>query len=69
MPSNQQFVDIDGNRLKLTSLDKVLYPETGTTKADVLDHMAKEPAAPEPARQAPAPHPAPARARAPSPPA
>ncbi|MHA6694347.1 ATP-dependent DNA ligase [Homoserinimonas sp. A520] len=41
MPSNQQFVDIDGNRLKLTSLDKVLYPETGTTKADVLDYYAR----------------------------
>jgi bifunctional non-homologous end joining protein LigD len=41
MASNEQFVDIDGNRLKLTSLDKVLYPETGTTKADVLDYYAR----------------------------
>ncbi|MEX1078940.1 MAG: ATP-dependent DNA ligase [Homoserinimonas sp.] len=41
MASNEQFVSIDGNRLKLTSLDKVLYPETGTTKADVLDYYAR----------------------------
>jgi bifunctional non-homologous end joining protein LigD len=41
MASNEQFVNIDGNRLKLTSLDKVLYPETGTTKADVLDYYAR----------------------------
>ena len=27
-----------GHRLKLTNLDKVLYPETGTTKAEVLDY-------------------------------
>jgi bifunctional non-homologous end joining protein LigD len=35
-----QTVTIDGHRLKLTNLDKVLYPETGTTKADVLDYYA-----------------------------
>ena len=28
-----QVVDVDGHRLTLTNLDKVLYPETGTTKA------------------------------------
>lgn len=38
---NDQVVTIDGHRLKLTSLDKVLYPETGTTKADVLDYYAR----------------------------
>ncbi|RFA20355.1 ATP-dependent DNA ligase [Subtercola boreus] len=31
-------VDVDGHRLKLTHLDKVLYPETGTTKAEVLQY-------------------------------
>jgi bifunctional non-homologous end joining protein LigD len=41
MASKEQYVSIDGNRLKLTSLDKVLYPETGTTKADVLDYYAR----------------------------
>jgi bifunctional non-homologous end joining protein LigD len=36
-----QNVTVDGHRLKLTNLDKVLYPETGTTKADVLDYYAR----------------------------
>ncbi|WP_314146346.1 ATP-dependent DNA ligase [uncultured Leifsonia sp.] len=31
-------VSIDGHRLRLTNLDKVLYPETGTTKADVIGY-------------------------------
>ena len=39
--SEDQTVTIDGHRLKLTNLDKVLYPETGTTKADVLDYYAR----------------------------
>ena len=30
-----------GHRLRLTSLDKVLYPATGTTKADVLEYYAQ----------------------------
>ncbi|MGO4383045.1 ATP-dependent DNA ligase [Specibacter sp. RAF43] len=34
--SRKQDVEIDGHRLTLTNLDKVLYPATGTTKADVL---------------------------------
>lgn len=34
-------VTIEGRRLTLTNLDKVLYPETGTTKADVLDYYAR----------------------------
>ena len=32
---------VDGHRLKLTNLEKVLYPATGTTKADVLDYYAR----------------------------
>ncbi|NVM99092.1 hypothetical protein G6035_10545 [Arthrobacter sp. SDTb3-6] len=36
--AKRQDVTIDGHRLTLTNLDKVLYPETGTTKADVLDY-------------------------------
>lgn len=36
MASSKQSVTIDGHRLTLTNLEKVLYPETGTTKADVL---------------------------------
>jgi bifunctional non-homologous end joining protein LigD len=34
-------VEIDGRRLKLTNLDKVLYPETGTTKGDVVAYYAQ----------------------------
>ncbi len=30
-----------GHRLRLTNLDKVLYPATGTTKADVLEYYAQ----------------------------
>ncbi|WP_309124652.1 ATP-dependent DNA ligase [Arthrobacter sp.] len=38
--SAQQTVTVGGRRLKLTSLDRVMYPETGTTKADVLAYYA-----------------------------
>ncbi len=41
MAADEQTVTIDGHRLKLTNLGKVLYPETGTTKADVLDYYAR----------------------------
>jgi bifunctional non-homologous end joining protein LigD len=34
-------VEVEGRRLKLSNLDKVLYPETGTTKAEVIDYYAK----------------------------
>lgn len=30
------YVEVDGRRVKVTNLDKVLYPETGTTKAEVI---------------------------------
>ncbi|TPW70776.1 ATP-dependent DNA ligase [Schumannella sp. 10F1B-5-1] len=33
-------VSVDGHRLTLTNLDKVMYPETGTTKGDVIDYYA-----------------------------
>jgi bifunctional non-homologous end joining protein LigD len=36
-----QVVSIDGQRVRLTNLDKVLYPETGTTKAEVIDYYAR----------------------------
>jgi bifunctional non-homologous end joining protein LigD len=38
---HDQLVEIDGHQLKLRRLDKVLYPETGTTKAEVLDYYAR----------------------------
>lgn len=36
-----QTVTVSGRRIKLTNLDKVLYPETGTTKGDVLAYYAE----------------------------
>ncbi|WP_022869906.1 ATP-dependent DNA ligase [Yaniella halotolerans] len=41
MASNEQRVSVDGHRLTLTNLDKVYYPETGTTKGEVLDYYAR----------------------------
>ncbi|MCI4658634.1 ATP-dependent DNA ligase [Cryobacterium zhongshanensis] len=38
--ATSQIVSVDGHRMTLTHLDKVLYPETGTTKADVLGYYA-----------------------------
>ncbi|HXH32929.1 MAG TPA: ATP-dependent DNA ligase [Plantibacter sp.] len=35
-----QWVSVDGHRIQLTHLDKVLYPATGTTKAEVLAYYA-----------------------------
>ena len=34
-------VDVDGRRLKVTNLDKVLYPATGFTKGQVVDYYAR----------------------------
>jgi len=39
--ATEQLVDVGGRRLRLTSLEKVLYPATGTTKAEVLDYVAR----------------------------
>ncbi len=41
MPGNDQLVRIGGRRLRLTNLEKVLYPETGTTKAEVIDYYSR----------------------------
>ncbi|MBO0984741.1 ATP-dependent DNA ligase [Rathayibacter sp. SD072] len=40
MASAQQLVSVGGRRLKLTNLDKLVYPEAGFTKADVLAYYA-----------------------------
>ena len=40
MANSAQVVSVDGHRLTLTHLDKVMYPETGTTKGDVLAYYA-----------------------------
>ena len=34
-------VEVDGRRLRLTNLDKVLYPATGFTKGQVVDYYAR----------------------------
>ncbi|MGD8195477.1 ATP-dependent DNA ligase [Herbiconiux sp. P18] len=39
--SNEQTVTVGGHRLRITNLEKVLYPETGTTKADVFRYYAE----------------------------
>ncbi|MCS5495885.1 ATP-dependent DNA ligase [Cnuibacter physcomitrellae] len=38
---DEQVVTVGGHRLKITNLDKVLYPETGTTKGDVLRYYSQ----------------------------
>ncbi|MDM4762611.1 ATP-dependent DNA ligase [Galbitalea sp. SE-J8] len=39
--SSEQWVTVGAHRLKITNLDKVIYPETGTTKGEVLDYYAR----------------------------
>ena len=34
-------VEVEGRRLSLSNLDKVLYPETGFTKGEVIDYYAR----------------------------
>src|SRR3546814_14459434 len=41
MAAGEQTVRIDGRRLRITNLDKVLYPETGTTKGEVIDYYTR----------------------------
>lgn len=47
MPKRERFeaeelhVDVDGRTLKIGNLAKVLYPQTGTTKGEVLDYYAR----------------------------
>jgi len=39
--SQEVHVEVDGRTLKLSNLDKVLYPRTGTTKGEVLNYYAQ----------------------------
>lgn len=39
MASTQQTVTVDGHRLRLSNLDKVLFPASGTTKGEVLHYL------------------------------
>jgi bifunctional non-homologous end joining protein LigD len=36
-----QVVEVEGKQFKITNLDKVLYPETGFTKGQVIDYYAR----------------------------
>jgi bifunctional non-homologous end joining protein LigD len=40
MPA-EQTVEVDGRQLKLTNLEKVLYPEAGFSKGEVIDYYAR----------------------------
>ena len=39
--SEDVVVDIEGRHLKLSNLDKVLYPEAGFTKGQVIDYFVR----------------------------
>jgi len=39
--SNSPVVEVEGKRLNLSNLDKVLYPSTGFTKGQVIDYYAR----------------------------
>jgi bifunctional non-homologous end joining protein LigD len=41
MPTDRITVDVQGHRLSLSNLDKVLYPEAGFTKRDVIDYYTR----------------------------
>lgn len=41
MAGSETFVEVGGHRLRLTNLEKVMYPETGTTKGDVIDYYSR----------------------------
>ena len=41
MAGREQTVQVQGHRLRLTKLDKVLYPATGTTKGEVIDYYSR----------------------------
>jgi bifunctional non-homologous end joining protein LigD len=39
--AGESLVEVDGRELKLTNLDKVLYPKAGFSKGEVVDYYAK----------------------------
>jgi bifunctional non-homologous end joining protein LigD len=39
--ATSQVVEVDGRELKLTNLDKILYPKTGFSKGEMVDYYAK----------------------------
>jgi bifunctional non-homologous end joining protein LigD len=40
-PESELLVDVEGRTLRISNLDKVLYPRTGTTKGEVLNYYAQ----------------------------
>src|SRR5213080_5203316 len=41
MPAKNTEVEIQGKRLKLSNLDKIMYPEVGFTKGQVIDYYTR----------------------------
>jgi len=41
MAASGQVVQVDGRRLRVTNLDKVVYPETGTTKGEIIAYYSR----------------------------
>ncbi len=41
MAGKKSIIEVQGRRLELSNLDKVLYPEAGFTKAQVIDYFAR----------------------------
>jgi bifunctional non-homologous end joining protein LigD len=41
MPEDRSLVEVDGRRLSLSNLEKVLYPADGFTKGEVIDYYAR----------------------------
>lgn len=41
MSPERQSVDVDGRAVRVSHLDKVMYPATGTTKAEVMDYLVR----------------------------
>ncbi|WP_319464088.1 non-homologous end-joining DNA ligase [Micromonospora sp. RTP1Z1] len=41
MPADRLKVDVEGRALELSNLDKVLYPEVGFTKGEVIDYYTR----------------------------
>lgn len=39
--SRNETVSVDGRKLRVSNLDKVMYPSTGTTKAEILDYYTR----------------------------
>ncbi|MBD8058844.1 non-homologous end-joining DNA ligase [Cellulomonas sp. JH27-2] len=39
MTPDRQLLDVDGTQVRVSHLDKVLFPASGTTKAEVMDYL------------------------------